>query len=140
MYSLTISLLFLSLTSLQTSPCEVRTAATVIAENVSLRLTPTEDALKIKDLPLGAAVKILDQDGAWYIVRVADRVGWLYRSTVSLSGASIKDSVPRTEQSVVPLSVPAASSIGAYTTGPRGGCYYVNSKGKKVYVDHSKCN
>ena len=26
-----------------------------------------------------------------------------------------------------------------YTKGPRGGCYYINSKGKKVYVDRSYC-
>ncbi len=26
-----------------------------------------------------------------------------------------------------------------YIQGPRGGCYYVNDKGNKVYVDHSKC-
>jgi len=27
-----------------------------------------------------------------------------------------------------------------YYRGPRGGCYYINSNGKKVYVDHSYCN
>lgn len=26
-----------------------------------------------------------------------------------------------------------------YITGPRGGCYYWNSNGKKTYVDHSYC-
>jgi hypothetical protein len=26
-----------------------------------------------------------------------------------------------------------------YITGPRGGCYYINSKGKKTYVDRSSC-
>jgi hypothetical protein len=29
---------------------------------------------------------------------------------------------------------------GAYITGPRGGCYYINSHGNKTYVDHSHCN
>lgn len=24
-------------------------------------------------------------------------------------------------------------------TGPRGGCYYINSNGNKTYVDRSKC-
>ena len=28
----------------------------------------------------------------------------------------------------------------SYYKGPRGGCYYYNSSGKKVYVDHSHCN
>jgi hypothetical protein len=27
-----------------------------------------------------------------------------------------------------------------YITGKRGGCYYLNSKGNKVYVDKSLCN
>jgi hypothetical protein len=26
-----------------------------------------------------------------------------------------------------------------YITGPRGGCYYINSKGKKTYVDRTRC-
>ena len=26
-----------------------------------------------------------------------------------------------------------------YILGPRGGCYYINSNGKKTYVDHDKC-
>lgn len=26
-----------------------------------------------------------------------------------------------------------------YITGPKGGCYYINSSGKKVYVDHKYC-
>lgn len=26
-----------------------------------------------------------------------------------------------------------------YITGPRGGCYYINSNGNKTYVDHSMC-
>lgn len=26
-----------------------------------------------------------------------------------------------------------------YTKGPRGGCYYLNASGKKVYVDHGLC-
>lgn len=26
-----------------------------------------------------------------------------------------------------------------YITGPRGGCYFINSHGNKTYVDHSFC-
>lgn len=32
------------------------------------------------------------------------------------------------------------SGRSGYTLGPRGGCYYINDNGKKVYVDHSYCN
>lgn len=31
------------------------------------------------------------------------------------------------------------SSSRTYITGPRGGCYYINSSGNKVYVDRSLC-
>jgi hypothetical protein len=32
-----------------------------------------------------------------------------------------------------------SSSGRTYITGPRGGCYYINSSGNKTYVDHSFC-
>jgi hypothetical protein len=31
------------------------------------------------------------------------------------------------------------TSGNEYITGPRGGCYYMNSRGNKTYVDHSFC-
>jgi hypothetical protein len=31
------------------------------------------------------------------------------------------------------------NSATKYITGPRGGCYYINSRGKKTYVDRSRC-
>lgn len=33
-----------------------------------------------------------------------------------------------------------SSGNSRYMRGPRGGCYYLSSNGKKVYVDHSYCN
>lgn len=37
-------------------------------------------------------------------------------------------------------SSPSYTPSRDYDTGKKGGCYYINSKGKKVYVDRSKCN
>jgi hypothetical protein len=34
--------------------------------------------------------------------------------------------------------IPASSRY--YIRGPRGGCYYINDNGNKVYVDRSLCN
>ena len=31
------------------------------------------------------------------------------------------------------------SATNNYITGPRGGCYYINASGRKVYVDRSNC-
>lgn len=33
----------------------------------------------------------------------------------------------------------SSSAASKYVTGPRGGCYYLNASGNKVYVDHSYC-
>lgn len=33
----------------------------------------------------------------------------------------------------------SAPRKNGYIRGPRGGCYYINGNGKKVYVDHSYC-
>jgi hypothetical protein len=35
---------------------------------------------------------------------------------------------------------PKPVSSRKYMKGPKGGCYYINSSGKKVYVDRSLCN
>jgi hypothetical protein len=32
-----------------------------------------------------------------------------------------------------------ASAVGAYHTGPRGGCYIITASGRKRYVDRSLC-
>lgn len=37
-------------------------------------------------------------------------------------------------------SIKVDPSGPTYTRGPRGGCFYINSKGNKVYVDRSICN
>jgi hypothetical protein len=34
----------------------------------------------------------------------------------------------------------ASSSGSMYQRGPRGGCYYINASGRKVYVDRSLCD
>lgn len=36
-------------------------------------------------------------------------------------------------------SAPQASTGKTYLRGPRGGCYYLNDKGTKVYVDKKNC-
>jgi len=43
-------------------------------------------------------------------------------------------------QTAVPNEVKTESSGSVYTRGPRGGCFYLSSKGNKVYVDRTMCN
>lgn len=30
--------------------------------------------------------------------------------------------------------------VRVYIKGPKGGCYYINSKGRKIYVSRTLCN
>lgn len=41
--------------------------------------------------------------------------------------------------SSTPLKQTNSGSARTHLKGPRGGCYYLNSRGSKVYVDHSYC-
>ncbi|MDQ3799029.1 MAG: hypothetical protein M3384_06230, partial [Acidobacteriota bacterium] len=45
----------------------------------------------------------------------------------------------KTETETKPADKPE-SKDRTYTKGTRGGCYYINSSGKKIYVDKSLCN
>jgi hypothetical protein len=47
---------------------------------------------------------------------------------------------PTTDAPVASYSkAPATSEARTFTRGRRGGCYYINPSGKKIYVDHSNC-
>ena len=37
------------------------------------------------------------------------------------------------------VSAPSAAGTRTYLKGSKGGCYYINSSGKKTYVDHDLC-
>ena len=37
------------------------------------------------------------------------------------------------------VGTPSASGVRTYLKGSKGGCYYLNSSGKKTYVDHDLC-
>jgi hypothetical protein len=48
--------------------------------------------------------------------------------------------IPRNPKTIVKKTETKDTKIRTYITGKRGGCYYINSKGNKVYVDKSLCN
>lgn len=128
--------------------------ARVISENANLREAPSIVATSQQEIPEGTLVKILDEKGPWYVVRVRDSVGWMHGNTIEFIG--IHDSVIQTprQQTLAPTdnttaapvyrpstSFPRTSAADrVYITGPRGGCYYISGSGRKVYVDRSMCN
>ena len=50
------------------------------------------------------------------------------------------DASSTSSSSYEPLKSTYGSDGRTYYTGPRGGCYYINSNGNKTYVDHSYCS
>jgi len=69
-------------------------------------------------------------------------------ATTSTNFADKQPEVTKIKETTVKKSSPAKKtkpkrkprSSRTYYTGPRGGCYYINSNGNKTYVDRSFCN
>jgi hypothetical protein len=139
---------------------QVRTA-TVIAERANLREAPAQASEIKQEVAVGTSIKVLDRKGAWYVVRIDDSVGWMHGNTFRIGSSSvIQQSDPVLEDDASPspaanTSRPIRSRSGSVQSndsgsrsspgrtlirGPRGGCYYYSSSGRKVYVDRSLCN
>lgn len=134
-------------------------AATVISERANLRDTPSAAGEVKREVAIGTSVKVLDRKGAWYVVRIEDSVGWMHGNTIRFGrGYGVEQSAPASDAPPSPVeSTPRpsrprsdstqpdfsgsrSSSGRGYIRGPRGGCYYYSSSGRKVYVDRSLCN
>jgi hypothetical protein len=122
--------------------------ATVISENANLRGTPSEKGKVVETLRRDTQVAVIKQKDAWFLVQSTEYVGWLHGNTIRLAddnagggNATVTERVtptaPEPKYVYVPRSDPQPRT---YFRGPRGGCYYINSSGKKTYVDHSLCN
>ena len=127
--------------------------ATVISERANLRDTPSQTGEVKQEVAVGTSIKVLDRKGAWYVVRIEDSVGWMHGNTFRFGGgSSVEQSAPTLDTSPSPVEStprpprPRSTSIQpdvpgrGYIRGPRGGCYYYSSSGRKVYVDRSLCN
>jgi hypothetical protein len=135
--------------------------ATVISERASLRETPAQASEIKQEVAVGTSIKVLDRKGAWYVVRIDDSVGWMHGNTFRFGSSSgNQQSSPVLEDDTSPSSAAAgsrptrprsgsvqssdsvsrSSSGRTLIRGPRGGCYYYSSSGRKVYVDRSLCN
>lgn len=131
--------------------------ATVITERANLRESPSQEGVVKQEIAIGSPIKVLDQKGAWYVVRIGDLVGWLHGNTFrfgsytsgtpnpawdNTSSSPRTITPPTTRSESVSSGTPSSrSSYGrTYIRGPRGGCYYYSSSGRKVYVDRSLCN
>lgn len=151
-----LSLLFLVLFTCScqiTADAQTARYARVISENANMREAPSPTGESSEIVPEGTFVKVLDEKLPWYIVRIRDRVGWMHGNTLEFVGVEAPISVRGTQQTITPdytpLTAPTRRREDSYEAprvdrvfirGPRGGCYYISSSGRKVYGDRSLCN
>jgi len=115
--------------------------ATVISEGAGLYARPSDSEKKQQSVAVLTRVKVLDQEGGWYVVRVLDRVGWMPGHSIAFPGSSAAGGHSSSLLGASVTRRPAASaSSRTYIRGPRGGCYYLTASGNKQYVDRSLCS
>jgi hypothetical protein len=131
--ALTIALLVLpAMASAQGRP------AIVIVKGAGLYELPAKSlGMKVEVAPK-TLVRVLDQQGSWYVVRAADLVGWMQKYTLLLTGTG--SSSTRTSIETSPSKPRSVASGRSYTRSPNGGCFYYSQAGRKVYVDRNACS
>ena len=133
--------------------------ATTVA-NECVRVTAATATLRGRPSVTGKALDVVTKNeqlesiakrDAWVLVQAEDFTGWIEAKWLEscIAGTVSKTPVLGSAPAASPLPV-SASAVAApqntpsdtrtYTKGPKGGCYYINSSGRKVYVDHGLCN
>jgi hypothetical protein len=122
----------------------------ITAVSATLRGRPLLTAKALDIVAKNAQVEAIARRDAWVLVQSEDYVGWVetkllepcVTGTVSktpvLAASPANQPLAAAPPQTAPASSPAAESR-TYTRGPRGGCFYINSSGRKVYVDHGLC-
>lgn len=131
------------LISILTIPALAQQMATVTRPNAALHGTPLAAGKVMATLEKGTRVEILIAQGTWHLVQSPDYVGWISNGAIKADDRVdiFPDTPPTPLKSTPPTSrTTIISADPTYIRGPRGGCYYVNSRGKKTYVDRSLCN
>lgn len=120
-------------------------SATVISQNANLRGTPSSNGKVVEKLSQGTVVDVIQQRGAWFLVQSTDYAGWMHGNALKIANSFLTlepQQIPQVEQPArqAPTETKSTPAQPAYTRGPRGGCYYISSSGRKVYVDRNLCN
>jgi hypothetical protein len=130
--------------------------------NECVRVTASTATLRGRPSLAGKALDIVNKETQlesiakrenWVLVQAEDYTGWIEAKwlepcvTGSVSKTPVLGPPPAaattTAAAPAPIAAPAqpaASEARTYTKGPKGGCYYISSSGRKVYVDHALCN
>jgi len=129
----------------------------VTASTATLRGRPSLTAKALDIVSKNTQLESIAKRETWVLVQAEDYAGWIeskwiepcVAGTVSKTPVlpsspaamtSSGNSAATSPPTQVASSQPATSETRTYTRGPKGGCYYINSSGRKVYVDHSLCS
>jgi hypothetical protein len=98
-------------------------------------------ASKVLDLRKGESINVIAKQNDFFEIKYKDKIVFVHERDIKPIATQHPIWKALTESSTTNLVTPNAKSTERrYLRGSRGGCYYVNSEGKKIYVDHSFCN
>ena len=132
-----------------------RTGGTVITEKANIRGAPSQSGRVYAELGRGTEFALMKQEGAWFLIQTKTEVGWIHGNMIEMTnkvetvGGATTEYIPYrlvpapVRQTTAPLYSPSTttqSTSPGYIRGPRGGCYYINSRGNKTYVSRSLCD
>jgi hypothetical protein len=109
-------------------------AAVVAFKLVGNTTRPDGTKITSNHLNTGTFIK---RNGKWQVVA--------WQATIVPKPEVVPQGVPQTPTAAPPKSLILTPSLPpptpgrTYLRGSRGGCYYLNSGGKKIYVDHGYC-
>lgn len=119
-------------------------------DNIRLLKAGTFGASIITVLEPNAEILVVSHHEDFFEVYYGSQRGYILDSFVvtnedverlrKISKTQNKALYKSTRSYATPKRSRSSSSGRSRHRGPRGGCYYINSAGKKVYVDRSKCN
>jgi hypothetical protein len=123
----------------------------VTAATATLRGRPSVNGKALDVVTKNEQLESIAKRDAWVLVQADDFTGWIEAKWLEscIAGTVSKTPVlgPAPAAVTPPTAAPAVaaaqntpSDSRTYTKGSRGGCYYINSSGRKVYVDHGLCN
>jgi hypothetical protein len=152
MLLLTAIFLFIAPVYAQTAAAGNSECVRVTASSATLRGRPSVSGKALDVVAKNTQLEAIAKRNIWTLVQTEDYAGWLEAKWLEpcVSGTESKTPIlgsiasgPAASPTSTPVTAPSQQSTSEshiYTRGPKGGCYYMSSSGRKVYVDHSLCN
>lgn len=109
--------------------------AAVVAFKLVINTTRSDGTKTVgNNLNTGTFIR---KKGKWQAVAWQSTIVPLPQTKPAAQTAAVE---PKPVTLVTSATAPTAAAARTYQKGPRGGCYYLNSSGTKVYVDHKFCS